>query len=182
MRISVLSICFRVWVCKQTRVSDKRCQVVTPLSDASEAVSIGSVEGSHSALPPSFHSFCQMTDEVPQKKGRQSNHDREMDVSDVCRSKSGQKMINSLPPSPHPLPPPSQFQFYQRNLQRQGAQQLAWVQKRRAENSARRAAGEEVLPEEDPTNPIFKPIPEPSRIDSFLITNQISNYCQLMNK
>lgn len=73
------------------------------------------------------------------------------------------------------------FQYYQRNLQRQGAQQLAWVQKRRAENAARRAAGEDALPEEDPTNPIFKPITEPSRIDSFLITNQISNYCQLMN-
>lgn len=46
----------------------------------------------------------------------------------------------------------------------------------RAENMARKAAGEELLPEEDPLNPIFKPIPEPSRLDSFLITNQIANY------
>lgn len=46
---------------------------------------------------------------------------------------------------------------------------------------ARKAAGEEPLPEEDPSNPIFKPLPEPSRLDSFLITNQISNYCNQIN-
>lgn len=46
---------------------------------------------------------------------------------------------------------------------------------------ARKAAGEEPLAEEDPTNSIFKPIPEPSRVDSYLITNQISNYCNQIN-
>lgn len=46
---------------------------------------------------------------------------------------------------------------------------------------SRRAAGEEPLPEEDPANPIFKPLPEPSRLESFLITNQISNYCNQIN-
>lgn len=51
----------------------------------------------------------------------------------------------------------------------------------RAENMARKAAGEEPLPEEDPSNPVFKPIPEPSRLDSFLITNQVSNYCNQIN-
>lgn len=51
----------------------------------------------------------------------------------------------------------------------------------RAENMARRTAGEDPLPEEDPSNPIFKPVPEPSRLDSFLITNQISNYCNQIN-
>uniref|UniRef100_A0A5B6Z2S2 Eukaryotic translation initiation factor 3 subunit H n=1 Tax=Davidia involucrata TaxID=16924 RepID=A0A5B6Z2S2_DAVIN len=73
------------------------------------------------------------------------------------------------------------FQFYYRNLSRQQAQQQAWLQKRRAENMARKAAGEEPLPEEDPSNPVFKPIPEPSRLDSFLITNQIANYCNQIN-
>ncbi|XP_059287241.1 eukaryotic translation initiation factor 3 subunit H-like [Lycium ferocissimum] len=73
------------------------------------------------------------------------------------------------------------FQFYYRNLSRQQAQQQAWLQKRRAENMARKAAGEELLPEEDPSNPAFKPIPEPSRLDSFLITNQIANYCNQIN-
>ena len=51
----------------------------------------------------------------------------------------------------------------------------------RAENMARKSAGEEPLPEEDPSNQIFKPIPEPSRLDSFLITNQTANYCNLIN-
>lgn len=51
----------------------------------------------------------------------------------------------------------------------------------RAENMSRKAAGEEPLAEEDPSNPIFKPIPEPSRLDSFLITNQIANYCNQIN-
>lgn len=46
---------------------------------------------------------------------------------------------------------------------------------------ARKASGEEPLPEEDPSNPAFKPIPEPSRLDSFLITNQIANYCNQIN-
>ncbi|KAG6419859.1 hypothetical protein SASPL_116371 [Salvia splendens] len=60
------------------------------------------------------------------------------------------------------------FQFYYRNLSRQEAQKQAWLQKRRAENVSRKNAGEEPLPEEDHTNSIFKPIPEPSRLDSFL--------------
>ncbi|GJX56352.1 eukaryotic translation initiation factor 3 subunit H [Tanacetum coccineum] len=73
------------------------------------------------------------------------------------------------------------FQLYYRNLSRQQAQQQTWLQKRRSENMARKAAGEEPLPEEDPSNPIFKPLPEPSRLDSFLITNQVSNYCSQIN-
>ncbi|KAK1281889.1 Eukaryotic translation initiation factor 3 subunit H [Acorus calamus] len=73
------------------------------------------------------------------------------------------------------------FQFYYRNLSRQQTQQQTWLQQRRIDNNARKAAGEEPLPEEDPSNPIFKPIPEPSRLDSFLITNQISNYCNQIN-
>ncbi|XP_008813506.2 eukaryotic translation initiation factor 3 subunit H [Phoenix dactylifera] len=75
----------------------------------------------------------------------------------------------------------NKFQYYYRNLSRQQAQQQAWLQKRRTENMARKAAGEEPLPEEDPSNPIFKPIPEPSRLDSYLITNQIANYCNQIN-
>lgn len=51
----------------------------------------------------------------------------------------------------------------------------------RSENVARRSSGEEPLPEEDPNNPIFKTLPEPSRLDSYLITNQISHYCSQVN-
>jgi C-terminal region of eIF3h len=69
--------------------------------------------------------------------------------------------------------------FVGRNLARQQQQQASWLQKRRQENAQRRAAGEEPLPEEDPVQ--FKPIPEPNHLESFLITNQISNYCEQIN-
>ncbi|GJN37123.1 hypothetical protein PR202_gb26048 [Eleusine coracana subsp. coracana] len=75
----------------------------------------------------------------------------------------------------------NKFQYYYRNLSRQQSQQQAWLQKRRQENMARKAVGEEPLPEEDPSNPIFKPIPEPSRLEGYLVTNQISSYCNHIN-
>ena len=40
---------------------------------------------------------------------------------------------------------------------------------------ARRAAGEDPLPEEDPQQ--FKPIPEPNPLDSYLLLNQVANMC-----
>ena len=67
--------------------------------------------------------------------------------------------------------------YHARAVARQQSQQAAWVQKRRAENAQRRAQGQEVLPEEEPGNPLFKPLPEPSRLDGFLIVNQVANYC-----
>jgi len=77
----------------------------------------------------------------------------------------------------------TKLQYYQRNLQRQLVQQNQWLQKRRAENAARKAAGEPLLPEEEDgsVNPIFKPIPEPGRLESLLYTNQIYNYCKQIN-
>jgi len=76
----------------------------------------------------------------------------------------------------------SKFRFFQNNQQRQQAQQAAWLQKRRAENAARKKNGEIPLPEEDPSNPIFKTIVEPSRLESLLLTNQISSFCKQMNQ
>jgi translation initiation factor 3 subunit H len=67
--------------------------------------------------------------------------------------------------------------YHSRAVARQQAQQAAWVQKRRAENATRRSSGQEPLPEEEPGNPLFKPLPEPSRLDGFLIVNQVANYC-----
>jgi len=75
----------------------------------------------------------------------------------------------------------TKFRFYQNSLQRQQAQQLAWLQKRRVENVARKKNGEQELPEEDPNNPIFKPLVEPNRLESLLLTKQINNYCKQMN-
>ncbi len=69
--------------------------------------------------------------------------------------------------------------MYHKNIARQAQQQAAWLQKRRQENQARRAAGEELLPEEDATQ--FKPIPELSLLDNYLISNQLSTYCDQLN-
>jgi hypothetical protein len=45
------------------------------------------------------------------------------------------------------------------------------------------ARGEEPLPEEDTsTNPAFKPIAKPSRLDSLLVTNQMGAYLQQVNQ
>ena len=76
----------------------------------------------------------------------------------------------------------SRFQNYERQSQRQKAEQQRWIQKRREENKLRRDSGEAPLPEEDPTNPIFKPVPQPSRLEALLISNQIDQYCKQINR
>jgi len=71
------------------------------------------------------------------------------------------------------------YQYFQRNLQRQAATQSAFLQKRKADNVARKAAGEELLPETDPNN---KPLPEPTRYDSLFIENLVLRYCDQVNQ
>lgn len=73
----------------------------------------------------------------------------------------------------------SKVTSYHRNLARQAQQMASWLQKRKQENMSRRAAGEEPLPEEDPS--LFKPIPEPSQLDTYLIINQLGNYSDQIN-
>ena len=46
-------------------------------------------------------------------------------------------------------------------------------------SQARRTAGEELLPEEDPAQ--FKPLPEPSLLNNYLLNNQLSTYCDQLN-
>ena len=65
---------------------------------------------------------------------------------------------------------------YHKAVVRQNMQQAQWLQKRRQENLARRAAGEEALPEEDAA--LFKPLPEPSMLESHLLSAQIASYCE----
>jgi len=69
----------------------------------------------------------------------------------------------------------NKLQYHQRNVQKQQAHFTSWLTKRKLENAQRKAAGLESLPEDDPN--LFKPIPEPSRLESVLITNQINSYC-----
>ena len=51
------------------------------------------------------------------------------------------------------------------------------------ENAARRRKGDDELPEKgDESDPIWKPIPPPSQLDSLLISNQIQYYCNQTNQ
>jgi translation initiation factor 3 subunit H len=69
------------------------------------------------------------------------------------------------------------YQRFERDLQRQKQEQQRFITKRREENKHRRDNGEEPLPEEDLTNPVFQPLKQPSRLDGLLISHQIETYC-----
>merc|ERR1711957_624831 len=57
----------------------------------------------------------------------------------------------------------SRFQYHQRALSRQIAQR-------------KRQGQAQLTDDEMANNPLFKPLPEPARFDSLLITSQIGNY------
>ncbi|ORY01099.1 hypothetical protein K493DRAFT_335102 [Basidiobolus meristosporus CBS 931.73] len=73
------------------------------------------------------------------------------------------------------------FQYWQRSVAREQAKIQQHLSKRKAENASRVAAGQKPLPEED-INTLFKLPQEPSRLESMLITSQISEYCKQVNQ
>ncbi|KAG9307258.1 hypothetical protein G9A89_017086 [Geosiphon pyriformis] len=75
----------------------------------------------------------------------------------------------------------SNFAFWQRSVAREQSKIQSYLQKRKQENLARQASGLDPLPEED-ISKIFKLPNEPSRLDSLLLTSQISNYCKQLNQ
>jgi len=75
----------------------------------------------------------------------------------------------------------NKYQFWQKNMSKQDAQKAAYLLKKRQDIAQRRQAGEDINEGED-VNTIFKTPPQPSRLDSLLITNQISNYCKQINQ
>eukprot|EP01112_Ceratiomyxa_fruticulosa_P006068 TRINITY_DN16865_c0_g1_i1.p1 TRINITY_DN16865_c0_g1~~TRINITY_DN16865_c0_g1_i1.p1 ORF type:complete len:367 (+),score=113.96 TRINITY_DN16865_c0_g1_i1:165-1265(+) len=66
-------------------------------------------------------------------------------------------------------------QYYQKSIARQQQQQANYLARRRAE------LGTDQIDEDLTTNPLFKTINQPSRLESLLITNQINNYCEQIN-
>jgi translation initiation factor 3 subunit H len=77
----------------------------------------------------------------------------------------------------------SKLQHFDRNQQRQKSAQQAYLLKKKQEAQARLMRGEEALPEEDLSqNNLFKPLPQPSRLESLLIANQMEAYCQQINQ
>lgn len=75
----------------------------------------------------------------------------------------------------------NKYLMYHKQLQKQNHMKQQYLQKREAENTARRSRGEPPLPEED-LNKMFKPIPAVSRLESLLISNQIKSFCQQINE
>jgi len=77
----------------------------------------------------------------------------------------------------------NKLQHFDRNMQRQKSAQQQYLLKKKQEAQIRLMRGEEALPEEDlSSNPLFKPIPQPSRLESLLIANQMEAYCQQVNQ
>jgi translation initiation factor 3 subunit H len=71
---------------------------------------------------------------------------------------------------------------YMHQLHKQKQNQAKWLANRKLENAARAEKGQSLLSEEgDPTNPIFKPIPNHSKLESLLIRSQIGVYCDQIN-
>jgi translation initiation factor 3 subunit H len=67
------------------------------------------------------------------------------------------------------------YQYYQRSLAREQAKITAWQQKRKAENAARTASKQPLLPE-DEWQRLFKLPQEPSRLETLLNSRQVEQY------
>uniref|UniRef100_A0A7S3CUW3 Eukaryotic translation initiation factor 3 subunit H n=1 Tax=Palpitomonas bilix TaxID=652834 RepID=A0A7S3CUW3_9EUKA len=75
------------------------------------------------------------------------------------------------------------FRQWAHNTQKQQARQTQYLEERKAKDAIRKQQGLEPLPEEDTSlNPIFKPVPEPKRLDSLLLTGQMDLYCQQIDR
>jgi len=66
-------------------------------------------------------------------------------------------------------------QYYQRSLAREQAKITAWQQKRKAENAARTASKQPLLPEDEWTK-LFKLPQEPNRLEIMLNSGQVEQY------
>lgn len=68
-------------------------------------------------------------------------------------------------------------QYYQRSLAREQAKITAWQAKRKAENAARAASKQPLLPE-DEWNKLFKLPAEPSRLEMLLNSGQVEQFAR----
>jgi translation initiation factor 3 subunit H len=71
---------------------------------------------------------------------------------------------------------------YNRNFAKQKQLQQTWIQKRKDENASRKESGLDILPETDASLNIFKPLAQPSRLESLLIANQIEQFSDHVQK
>lgn len=118
--------------------------------------------------------LCEIQDMTPSSK--------KYNFLDLATSNVLEKNIRSLIENVDELTgETTKFLNYHKQLQKQNHAKQLYLQKREAENSARRARGEAPLPEED-INKIYKPIPPLSRLETLLISSQCKNYTQQINE
>lgn len=74
------------------------------------------------------------------------------------------------------------FQFYQRSVARQETALRAYIAKCDAEDEKMRASGRNPRPRPDPTRlPQFKPVQQPSRLNSMILTRLMDAHCTEIN-
>jgi len=113
--------------------------------------------------------------ELRENKNMNCDFDRVSMGSDTAMKKSLRVMSNCIDDYSSEQ---SKFQFIRRQILRQKQQQTVYLSKRTQENDSRKQLGQDDLPEEDYSkNPLFKPIVQPSRLETFIIANHVSNYC-----
>jgi len=64
--------------------------------------------------------------------------------------------------------------YYERQLARQKTQQQQWIQKRDADNALRAKQGKPPLPNDRSKLAIFKQLPKPWKLDTYLLTNRMT--------
>jgi len=155
-------------------------------------------EFSHEALTAAGMNYSEIFEEIPIKIHNSSLINAlmyELEARDVIpkpehsrlEMSSGQILEKNLEflidESEELITEQHKLQFHYRAVQRQQQQQAKWIQQRKQENLARKRKNEEELPETgDENDPVWKPIPPPSQLDSLLITNQIRLYCDQTNQ
>ncbi|KAI7905381.1 eukaryotic translation initiation factor 3 subunit H [Cokeromyces recurvatus] len=73
------------------------------------------------------------------------------------------------------------YQYWQRTVAREQGKMQAWLAKRKQENAQRAQNGQPPLPE-DEVNTLFRLPPEPSRLDSMILSAQMHNFTKQINQ
>ncbi|KAG0170233.1 hypothetical protein DFQ28_005049 [Apophysomyces sp. BC1034] len=73
------------------------------------------------------------------------------------------------------------YQYWQKSVAREQSKMQAWLTKRKQENAQRAQQGKAPLPE-DEVNTLFKLPPEPSRLDSMILSAQMHNFTKQLNQ
>ncbi|KAG8179752.1 hypothetical protein JTE90_025084 [Oedothorax gibbosus] len=118
--------------------------------------------------------MCEIADWMPENE---SNQFLDMGTASVLE-KSLQAMMECVDTISQET---NKLTNHQRQVIKQQQAKNQYIQKRAAENSARAAKGEAVLPDDD-INKLFKAIPPPSRLDALLVSGQIDSYCKQISQ